>query len=46
MPAVNHLEMGDEEMVECHEATSEEFSEYMIFIRGKLLTLHRNFMRS
>ena len=29
MHTVNHLEMGDEEMVEYHEATSKEFSEYI-----------------
>ena len=26
---INHSEMGDEDMAECHEAISEEFSEYI-----------------
>ena len=33
---VNNLEMGDEEMVECHEAISEEFFEYIDLYEKKV----------
>lgn len=42
---INHLEMGDEEMAECHEGINEEILSALTFMRRKPLRMQRNFMR-
>ena len=38
---MNHLEKGDEEMAECHEAISEEFSKYFELYEKKAAKVSR-----